>query len=138
MQMYCKCMYNAHVCATPSPPYNANTTARSQLRAFSLGVFKSSARSSFCGEGILPCKILISPRPLTTPRSVFVVKPKQGARSCGSSPSHAHGESARELRAGFLLLRMTHSARSSPCAGFEYVFHRFGLWLVIGFGVFLS
>ena len=69
-------MSNVHVCFPPPPNYNANTTARSQLRAFSLGVFKSSARSSFCGGGILHCKILISPRPLTTPRCVFAIKPK--------------------------------------------------------------
>ena len=130
----CLCMHAMYVTQwevhmSPFPPYNENTTARIQLRALLPGVFHSSARSRFCGTGIPPCKILISPRPLTTPRFVFAIKPEQGARSCCCLSPHANGESARELRARFSLLQMAHSARSSPRVGFEYCFSRLDLCL---------
>ena len=129
----CACVF-----LPPLPPYNENATARSQLRAFSLGVSKSPVRSCVCGVGIPPCKILISPRPLTTPRRVFIIKPKRGARSCCCSSPHVVREFARELRAHILLFRIAHSARSSPRAGFDHAFCPLAwpldcpqLWLVL-------
>ena len=81
MQLQCQCdVINSclmHTCVSPLPPLQCEHNSAESTPLFSLGVFKSSARSSFCGGGILHCNILISPRPLTTPRCVFAIKPKQ-------------------------------------------------------------
>ena len=66
-----------------------------QLRATPRRVSQGSARSCLCGGGIPPCKILISPRPLTAPRSAFVKKRKQ---KCAEL-SPVRRTTPRELRA---------------------------------------
>ena len=64
----------------PPPPYNgrklcgdaATSVARSSTPRF---VRRYFARSAAKAPGIIICKILISPRPLTTPRSVLFTMP---------------------------------------------------------------
>ena len=80
-------------------------------------------------QEFLLVQILIYRRPFTTPRCVFIIQPKQGARSCCCSSPPIVKDLARELRVRFLLFPITHSARSSPRAGFEHAFYSLA-WLV--------
>ena len=67
---------NAFYVDPPPPIQCEGTSAELTPRIFSRWL-QLLARSSACGEEILPCKILISPSAGTTPRFIFAVKPKQ-------------------------------------------------------------